>query len=74
MTLTILITTSVLVDMKQYHDDVSSVIPHFPLMVTTTYLSVIPPLSSDGHNNDDEVTESPNRITLSFNNTFNFYL
>ena len=31
------------------------------------------PLSSDGDNNDDKVTEStPNRITLSFNNTFNF--
>ena len=31
------------------------------------------PLSADGHNNDDKVTEStPNHITLSFNNTFNF--
>ena len=41
-----------------YHDDVSS---------------CNTPLSFDGHNNDDNVTEStPNRITLSFNNTFNF--
>ena len=41
-----------------YHDDVSS---------------CNTPLSSDGNNNGDKVTESiSNHITLSFNNTFNF--